>query len=326
MRRREFIVFLCAPGLMWTVGAHGQQRPVRVIGFLSGESLQQDGVRLASLRQGLKEGGYVEGHNLAIEYRGAEGTSERIPALAANLIKAAVSLIVVAGVPVALAAKTVTTTVPIVFTIAGDPVELGIVASLQRPGGNITGVSTLTSTAVVKQLEVLHEIVPVAVPIGFLINPTTPLAQVEVRHMQGAAQALGRELLILSATKESDLEQAFASLARGGAGAVAIGSNPLFNSRPAQLAALAAGRALPAVAGPREFAVVGGLLSYGSSVAEAYRLTGQHVARVLNGEKPEELPVIQATKLQLIINLKTAKQLGLTIPPTLLARADELIE
>jgi putative ABC transport system substrate-binding protein len=231
-----------------------------------------------------------------------------------------------AGVTPALAAKAVTTTVPVVFTIAGDPVELGLVASVNSPGGNVTGVNSLTSTAISKQIELLHEIVPGASPLGLLVNPTSTLAEIEIRQVQATAQALGRKLLVVSATEEGGIEAAFDALAQGHVSAVAIGSNPLFNSRFELLAVLAARHALPVVCTVREFAVAGGLMSYGTNLAEGYRLAGVHVGRILNGENPAELPVIQGTKIELVINLKTAKALGITIPPTLLARADEVIE
>lgn len=323
MTRREFIALVWATTVAWPIGARSQQHSARVIGFLSAESLQLDELRLAGLRQGLKEGGYVEGHNLAIEYRGAEG---RLPALAADLIHHPVSVIMTAGVTVALAAKAATTTVPIVFTISGDPVELGLVASVKSPGGNVTGVNSLTSTSISRQIELLHEIAPGAPPLGLLVNPTSTLAEIEIRQVQATAQALGRKLLVVSATEEGGIEAAFDALAQGRVSAVAIGSNPLFNSRFELLAVLAARHALPVVCTVREFEVAGGLMSYGANLADGYRQAGVHVARILNGENPAELPVIQGTKIELVINLKTAKALRLTVPPSLLARADEVIE
>ena len=302
MRRRKFITIV-ASVFAWPSTARAQQATVRVIGFLSAESPQLDSLRLVSLRQGLKESGYTEGHNVAIEYRGAEGQLHRLPVLAADLIRHPVGVIVVAGVTVALTVKALTTTVPIVFTIAGDPVELGLVASVKSPGGNVTGVNSLASTAISKQFELLHETVPGSAPIGLLVNPTSPLADLEIRQMQAAAQAVGRKLLIVLANTETEIEPAFAALAHGGVSAVAVGSNPLFNSRSNQLAAVAARRALPVVCTVREFAAAGGLMSYGSSLADAYRLTGLHTARILNGEKPAELPIVQATKVELVINL-----------------------
>jgi putative ABC transport system substrate-binding protein len=266
------------------------------------------------------------GRNLGIEYRGAEGRSERLSALGGDLIRLPVSVIVPAGVTVALAAKAMTMTVPIVFTIAGDAVAAGFVASIRSPGGNVTGVSTFGQELAAKRIQLLNEIVPGSAPIGVLVNPRSPLAEVEIRQMQAAGQALGRKLFVVQAITESEIEPAFAALARGHAIAVALGTDALFNSRLNQLAALAARAALPMVGYVREFAEGGGLTSHGASLAEAYRLTGIYVARILNGEKPADLPVIQDVKLELVINLKTAKALGLTIPATLLARADEVIE
>jgi putative ABC transport system substrate-binding protein len=324
VRRREFIALVGGAAVAWPL--HAQQPAMPVIGFLSIGSPQVDVVRLAGFRQGLKESGYIEGHNVAIEYRAAEEQAERLPALAADLVRHPVSVIVVVGPAVALATKAVTTTVPIVFSITGDPVELGLVASLKRPGGNLTGITTLASTVLPKQFELLHEMMPRAVLIGFLKDPTNPHAESETRSMQAAADLFGRKLLLVKAGSEREIETAFAALVETRAGALAVGNSALFNSRPDQLVTLAARHALPAVYPYREFAAAGGLVSYGSSLADAYHLAGLHVARILKGEKPADLPVIQATKVQLVINLKSTKTLGLTVPQTLLARADELIE
>jgi len=326
VRRREFIALVGGAGVAWPLPLRAQQPAMPVIGFLSIGSPQVDVVRLAAFRQALKESGYIEGHNVAIEYRAAEDQPERLPAPATDLVRQPVSVIVVVGPAVALAAKAVTTTVPIVFSITSDPVELGLVASLKRPGGNVTGITTLGSTVLTKQFEILHEMMPRAVLIGFLVDPTNPHAESEIRSMQAAADLFGRKLLVVKAGSEREIETAFAALVEIRAGALAVGNSALFNSRPDQLVTLAARHALPAVYPYREFAAAGGLMSYGSSLADAYRLTGLHVARILKGEKPADLPVIQATKVQLVINLKSAKTLGLTVPPSVLARADEVIE
>jgi putative ABC transport system substrate-binding protein len=272
MRRREFMALVGGLAFTCPLGARAQPA-TPVIGFLSADSLQLDGIRLAGLRQGLKESGYVEGRNLAIEYRGAEGRPDRLPALATDLIHHPVSVIMTAGVTAAIAAKAATTTVPIVFTIAGDPVELGLVASVKSPGGNVTGVDSLTSTAIAKQIELLHEIVPGEAPLGLLVNPTSALAEIEIRQVQATAQAVGRKLLVVSVTEENGIEPAFDALAQGRVSAAAIGSNPLFNSRFNLLAMLAVRHTLPMVCTVREFAVAGGLMSYGTNLAEGYRLT-----------------------------------------------------
>jgi len=325
MRRREFIA-LAGGVAAWPITGRAQQHSMNVIGFLSGDSAHLDGTRLSGLRRGLKEGGYIEGHNIAIEYRGAERKSERLAALAADLVGHPVSAIVAAGPTVALAAKALTATVPIVFTISGDPVALGLVASFNRPGGNVTGVSTLASVTVSKLLQLLQEILPGVAPFGFLANAASPQGELEIKQMQAAAQTLGRELLVATAATESQIEEAFAALTERRVSAIAVGNDALFNSRPAQIVTLAAQRALPVVYPLRDFPEAGGLMSYGSSLADAYRITGNQVRRILNGEKPAELPVIQATRVELVVNLKTAKALGITIPTLLLARADEVIE
>jgi putative ABC transport system substrate-binding protein len=284
--------------------------------------------RLRAFHDGLRETGYVEGRNLAIEYRWAEGRNDRLPALAADLVRRQVSVIVTAGsTPATLAAREATTTIPILFYIGANPVEAGLVASLSRPGGNLTGVVTLNVEVGAKRLELLHELVPTATMIAALINPTNPvLAETLTRDLQAAAGTLGLQLHVLHASSERDFDTAFASLVKLRAEGLVIGSDALFNSQSEKLAALTARHAVPAIYQFREFVSAGGLMSYGTTVVDTYRPLGVYTGRVLKGEKPAELPVQQATRLELIINLKTAKTLGLAVPLPLLGRADEVIE
>jgi putative ABC transport system substrate-binding protein len=299
-----------------------------VIGFLSEGKQQLDAVRLAGVWKGLNEIGYVEGRNLASEYRSAEYHFDRLPGLANELVQRQVAVIVTLGGPAsALAAKAASTTIPIVFAIAGDPVKFGLVASLNRPGGNVTGVSNLASSLVAKQFEVLHEAVPKATIIGCLMNPTHLSAEADTREAQETTRILGLELNVVNASTEHEIDTTFATLAQKRAGALVVVVDGLFNSRADQLVALATHYALPVIYPFREFVVAGGLMSYGSSIADQYRQAGNYTARILKGEKkPADLPVVQATKVQLVVNLKTAKMLGLTFPVTLLGRADEVIE
>jgi putative tryptophan/tyrosine transport system substrate-binding protein len=282
---------------------------------------------LSAFLKGLGETGYVEGHNVAIEYRWGEGRSDRLPALAADLIHNQVAVIAATSTPAALAAKAANTTIPIVFETGSDPVRIGLVASLARPGGNVTGVTQTNVEITPKRLELLHELLPAASVMALLVNPTDPTqAETTTRDVQGAARTLGLELHVLNASSERDFDGVFAKLIELRAGGLVIGGDPFFTSRIEQLAAMAVHHAVPVIYQWREFAVAGGLLSYGSDITDAYRLAGNYTGRILKGDKPADLPVQQATKVELIVNLKTAKALGLTVPTALLVRADEVIE
>jgi putative tryptophan/tyrosine transport system substrate-binding protein len=331
MKRREFIGLIggAAPSaLLWPLGARAQQSAVPVIGVLSAEWPDPFTDRLRVFRDGLRETGYVEGRNVAIEYRWAEGQNDRLPALAAELVGRQVSVIVTAGsTPATLAARKATKTIPIVFYLGADPVEAGLVTSLSRPGGNLTGVVTLNVEVAPKRLELLHELVPTATIIAALVNPTNPvLAETLTRDLEAAARTLGLKLHVLHASGERDFDTVFASLGRLRAGGLVIGADAMFNSRSEQLAMLALRHALPAIYQFREFVSAGGLMSYGSTVVDTYRPLGIYTGRILKGEKPAELAVQQATKLELIINMKTAKALGISVPLPLIGRADEVIE
>jgi putative tryptophan/tyrosine transport system substrate-binding protein len=328
MQRRDFITLLGGAATAWPFAARAQQPAMPVIGFLSAEwpGLIPDRVR--AFQQGLSETSYVEGRNLSIEYRWAEGQNDRLPALAADLVRRQVTVIVTAGsTPAALAARAATTTIPIVFYIGADPVEIGLVGSLSRPGGNVTGVTTLNVEVAAKRLELLHELVPTATIIAALVNPTAPvLAETMTRDLQAAARTLGLQLHVLHASSEREIDTAFATLDQLRAGGLVIGADALFNSRSEQLAALAIRHAVPAIYQFREFVSSGGLMSYGTTVVDTYRPLGVYTGRILKGEKPAELAVQQATRLELIINMMTAKALGITVPLPLVGRADEVIE
>ena len=328
MRRREFITLLGGTAFAWPLAARAQQPAIPVVGFLSTASPDSYSIRLRAFRQGLKDAGYVEGQNVTIEYRWAEGQNDRLPALAAELVHRQVDVIVAGGgTPSAVAAKAATAAIPIVFEVATDPVKIGFVARLDKPGGNLTGVANLNVEIGPKRLELMHELLPSVTVIAVLVNPANPaLFEPFVRSLQTAASGLGLELHILNASTERELDTAFTTLVQLSAGALVIGPDVFFNSHIEKIAALAIGHAVPAVYQYRPFVEAGGLLSYGSDEAETYQLVGAYTGRVLKGEKPADLPVVQSAKVELIINLKTAKALGLTIPLPLLGRADEVIE
>jgi putative ABC transport system substrate-binding protein len=312
---------------VWPTVARAQQASMPVVGFLSTRGAGDDPHLVDAVRQGLKDLGYLEGQNVAIEYRFADHQNDRLPALAADLVRRRVAVITAGPTPAALAAKAATTTIPIVFEVATDPVALELVASLSRPGGNITGVTNLGVEIAPKRLEMLRELLPAATNVALLINPTSPaVAETLLRDSQAAAHTLGLKLHILYASTDRGLEIAFVDLARLRADALVIGSDPFFTARSEQLGALSVRHAVPAIYEFRDFAVGGGLIGFGSRLADAYRWAGLYTGRVLKGEKPAYLPVQQSTRVELIINLKTAKMLGITIPLPLVGRADEVIE
>jgi putative tryptophan/tyrosine transport system substrate-binding protein len=328
MRRREFITLI--GGAAATLGpgiARAQQPAMPVIGYLGNRLSPDTRDRLADIRGGLSETGYVEGRNLAIEYRFAEYRLERLPALAADLVHRRVALIIAPNTPSALAAKAETDSIPIVFQIAGDPVGIGLVVSLSRPGGNLTGITNLFAEAAGKRLQLLNEVVPAVLSIALLTNLTNPVfAEPEASELQAAARILGVRLLVLSASHPSEFEGAFATIVRDGAGALLIGGESVFFSGRDQLVALAARYKIPTMYPSLAHTAAGGLMSYGTRFSEAFRQVGIYAGRILNGEKPADLPVQLITKMELGINMKTAKELGLTVPPTILRRADEVIE
>ena len=328
IRRRDFITLLGGAAGTWPFMARAQQSVIPVIGFLGAESADLYAVRLRAFHEGLQALGWIEGRTVTIEYRWAEGRFERFSALVAELVSRKVTLIVaVAGNPPALAAKAATSTIPILFVTSDDPVATGLVGSLSRPGGNITGVTSLAVELGAKQLQVLHELVPTTRTLALLVNPTNPTrADTLSRELQAAARIRGVELHVIQASSERDLDTAFATLPGLRADALVVGADPFFNSRPKQLAALAARHAVPTMYPFRDYVAAGGLISYGDSLTDSYRILGGYADRILKGEKPADLPVQQSTKIELFINLKTAKALGLTVPLTLQVAADEVIE
>jgi ABC-type uncharacterized transport system substrate-binding protein len=325
LRRRHFITLL-AGAAAWPLAVRAQQPAMPVIGYLNLGSPESDASRLTGLRRGLNQTGYVEGRNLVIEYRWAGNQADRLPALAADLVQLRVAVIVSPGPVPTLAAKAATTSIPIVFGVGADPVQLGLVASLNRPGGNLTGFNNFTGEVGAKGLALLHELVPGIATVGFLVNPNNPVSELLTRDVLAAAPAIGVKVQILKADTDREIDAAFVSLVQARTGALLVSSDVFLNNRIEQIVALAARHAIPTIYAFREFAVAGGLISYGPSLIEAYRQAGLYTGRILKGEKPADLPVIQATKLELIINLKTATTLGLQIPDRLLALADEVIE
>ena len=327
MRRREFISLLGGVAVAWPVAARAQQPAVPVIGLLGSTSPAAWAPYLMAFRQGLREAGYVEGQNVTIEYRWAASDYTRLPTLAADLVRRHVAVIVaVGGSASASAAKAATTTLPIVFSTGGDPVTLGLVTSLNRPGGNATGVSVLLAEMEGKRLGLLRDMVPAAHLIAVLLNPHSPVSASELKDVQQAARAVGQQIHILNASSEYDLDAAFASLVPVGAGALLVGSDPFFNSRRDYLVSLAARIRVPAIYEFREYVVAGGLMSYSSNLSNGYRQMGLYAGRILKGEKPHDLPVVQSSKFEFAINLKTAKTLGLDVPLRLQQLADEVIE
>lgn len=327
MRRREFVSLLGA-ATAWPLAAYGQQAAkLPILGFVGSDSPDPYAIRLRAFRLGLKATGFTDGQNVAIEYRWAEGHNDKLPALTADLVARQVAVIVAPTTPSVLAAKAATKTIPIVFFTAGDPVDLGLVASLSRPDSNLTGATTLTLEVGPKWLQLMHEMVPNATSLALLVNPTSPnLAQTQSRDLQAAARSRGLQLHVLRASTEQEFDTVFASVSQLGAGGLVISSDSFFFSRSDQLAALAVRHAVPTIFGFREFVAAGGLMSYGGSLTESFRWVGVYAGRILKGEKLTSLPVQQSTRIELFINLKTAQALGLEVPPTLLTRADDVIE
>jgi putative ABC transport system substrate-binding protein len=326
MKRREFITLLGSAALVGPLGARAQQPRIPVIGFLHGGSPAGFAPFMGGFHLGLKELGFVEGQNVAIEYHWANYQYDRLPELAADLVRRRVAVILAGSLPAVLAAKAATTTIPIVFTTGGDPVKDGLVASLSRPGGNVTGLTLFFGELAAKRLELLRELVPGALVIAALVNPNNPNAEARSRDVQAAARAVGQQIRVFNANSENEIERSFATFVQGGARALLVSDDPFFESQRAHLVALAARHEIPTIYPWRDAVAVGGLMSYGIVLSDSYRQAGLYVGRVLKGAKPAELPVVQPTKFALAMNIKTAKSLGLTIPLTLQAAADEVIE
>jgi putative tryptophan/tyrosine transport system substrate-binding protein len=326
VKRREFITLLGGAAAAWPLAARAQQPTMPVIGFINAASAQSWAAPLSAFLKGLRETGYVEGHNVAIEYRWAEAQYDRLPSFVADLVQRKVNVLAATSTPAALAAKAATTAIPIVFTTAGDPVQLGLVGTLSRPGGNITGVTLLDVELAPKRLQLARELMPTATLIPVLVNPRFPPTESMLRELAVAARTLGLKIHVAHATTEREINEAFATVAQLRAGPLVIGTDIFFASRIEQLGTLTLRNVVPTIFEYREFASAGGLISYGASITEMYRNAGIYAGRILKGDKPADLPVQRATKIELIINLKTARALGLTIPTSLLVRADEVIE
>ncbi len=326
MRRRDVISLLGGAAAVWPLAAWAQQA-IPVVGFLGSRSPGDSANLVAAFRAGLGESGFVEDRNVMIEFRWAEGHYDRLAPLAADLVSRQVAVLAApGGIAAGLAAKAATTKIPIIFLTGTDPVQFGLVTSLSRPGGNLTGVAILTNTLAPKQLELLHEVAPTVTLVAFLVNPKNPIAESDTRDLHSAANTTRQQILVLHASNESEIENAFAALVQQRAGALLVQSDPFFNSRPRQIVALAARHAIPAIYQWRDFPAAGGLMSYGTVLADAYRQVGIYAGKILQGTRPSDLPVQQSVKVQLIINLATAKALGLSFPLTVLGRADEVIE